>query len=130
NLVLENGTFAYVGSSDAVSDRGITLVNGGPERAIQVDAGRTVEFSGLVTSPDDAGLTKTGWGTLVLSNAANDYIGVTTVTGSGATGSSTLSVNTLANGGIASGIGAATSDSSNLVLSSGGRLQYTGGTVN
>jgi len=129
NLVLENGTFAYVGSSDAVSDRGITLVNGGPERAIQVDAGRTVEFSGLVTSPDDAGLTKTGWGTLVLSNAANDYIGVTTITGSGAGGGSTLSVNTLTNGGTASGIGAASSASANLVMSGGGRLQYTGGNV-
>lgn len=129
NLVLESGTLAYVGGTDATSDRGFTLVNGGAERAIQVDASRTVEFSGLVTSPDDAGLTKTGWGTLVLSNAANDYVGVTTITGSGAGGASTLSVNTLSDGGTASGIGAATSDSANLVMSNGGRLQYTGDTV-
>ncbi|WP_443969467.1 autotransporter-associated beta strand repeat-containing protein [Sphingobium sp. CR28] len=125
NLRLENGTLAYIGGSDAVSDRGITLVNGGSERAIQVDGSRTVEFSGLVTSPDDAGLTKAGGGTLVLSNAANDYVGVTTITGAG----STLSVNTLSGGGTVSGIGAASSDSANIVMSNGGRLQYTGGTV-
>ncbi|USI76494.1 autotransporter-associated beta strand repeat-containing protein [Sphingopyxis sp. USTB-05] len=128
NLVLESGTLAYTGGVDAVTDRGITLVNGGAERAIQVEAGRTVEFSGLVTSPDDAGLTKTGWGTLVLSNAANDYVGVTTITQTSA-GNSTLSVNTLSDGGVASGIGAASSDAANLVISNGARLQYTGGTV-
>ncbi|MHA4838718.1 autotransporter-associated beta strand repeat-containing protein [Sphingopyxis sp. MSC1_008] len=129
NLVLESGTLAYTGGVDAVTDRGITLVNGGAERAIQVDAGRTVEFSGLVTSPDDAGLTKTGWGTLVLSNAANDYVGVTTITQNPGAGSSTLSVGTLSDGGVASGIGAASSDSANLVISNSARLQYTGGTV-
>jgi len=129
NLVLESGTFAYVGASDAVTDRGFTLVNGGAENPqIEVAAGRTVEFSGQVTSPDDAGLTKTGWGTLVLSNAANEYIGVTTITGGGG-GNSTLSVGTLADGDVASGIGAASSDSANLVMSQGGRLQYTGDTV-
>ncbi len=129
NLVLESGTLAYTGGIDATTDRGITLVNGGAERAIQVDSGRTVEFSGLVTSSDDAGLTKTGWGTLVLSNAANDYTGVTTITQNPGAGSSTLSVNTLSDGGVASGIGAASSDSANLVLSNSARLQYTGGTV-
>ncbi|MEI4507540.1 autotransporter-associated beta strand repeat-containing protein [Sphingopyxis sp. CCNWLW253] len=128
NLVIESGTLAYTGGVDAVTDRGISLVNGGGERAIQVDTGRTVEFSGLVTSPDDAGLTKTGGGTLVLSNAANDYVGVTTITQTGA-GSSTLSISTLSDGGVASGIGAASADSANLVISNGARLQYTGGTV-
>jgi len=129
NLVIESGTLAYTGGVDAVTDRGITLVNGGAERAIQVDSGRTVEFSGLVTSADDAGLTKTGWGTLVLSNAANDYVGVTTITQAPGAGSSTLSVNTLSDGGVASGIGAASSDSANLVISNSARLQYTGATV-
>jgi fibronectin-binding autotransporter adhesin len=130
NLVLESGTLRYVGSTDSTTDRGFTLVNGGASApSIQIDAGQTIEFSGLVTSPDDAGLTKSGWGTLVLSNDANDYTGVTTITGGGAGSSSTLSVNTLADGDVASGIGAASSDSSNLVLSDGGRLQYTGGTV-
>lgn len=130
NLVLESGMLHYVGGTDASTNRGFTLVNGGasaPE--IAVEAGRTIEFSGLVTSPDDAGLTKTGWGTLVLSNAANDYVGVTTISGGGTSDFSTISVNTLADGGVASGIGAATSDSANLVLSDGGQLQYTGGSV-
>lgn len=123
NLVIESGTLAYTGGVDAVTNRGITLVNGGAERAIEVVAGRTAEFSGLVTSPDDSGLTKTGAGTLVLSNAANDYVGVTTIAGG------TLAVNTLTNGGIASGIGAASNASENLVLTTDGRLRYTGGTV-
>lgn len=123
NLVIESGTLAYTGGVDAVTNRGITLVNGGAERAIEVVAGRTAEFSGLVTSPDDSGLTKTGAGTLVLSNAANDYVGVTTIAGG------TLAVNTLTNGGIASGIGAASNASENLVLTTDGRLRYTGGNV-
>lgn len=123
NLVLEGGTLAYVGAADGVSDRGFTLVNGGAGApAIDVVTGRSIEFSGLATSADDAGLTKTGAGTLVLSNAANNYVGVTTVAGG------TLSVNTLANGGEASGIGAASSDAANLILRDGGGLQYTGGT--
>jgi len=124
NLVLESGTLAYAGVTDVVTNRGFTLVNGGVGApGIEVGTGRTVEFSGLVTSSDDAGLTKTGAGMLVLSNGANDYAGVTTITGN----NSTLSVNALADGGMASGIGAATADSANLVLSDGGRLRYTGG---
>lgn len=123
NLVIESGTLRYIGAT-ASTDRGFTLVNGGPSRTIEVALAATdVTFSGLVTSPDGSGFTKTGDGTLTLANAANDYTGVTTVNGG------TLSVNTLANGGVASGIGAASSDSANLVLGAGGRLRYTGGTV-
>ncbi|WP_210205646.1 autotransporter-associated beta strand repeat-containing protein [Pseudaminobacter salicylatoxidans] len=130
NLVLESGTLAYVGATDTATNRGFTLVDGGAVApTIEVNGSRTIEFSGQVTSLDSAGLIKTGLGTLVLSNAANDYVGVTTVTGGSGPNASTLSVNTLANGGFASGIGAASSDSANLVLSAGGRLQYTGGTV-
>ena len=113
-----------------MTDRGLTLVNGGAGApGIEVGSGRTIEFSGQVTSPDDAGLTKTGWGTLVLSNANNDYVGVTTIDSTGNGGAGAISVGTLSNGGVASGIGAASSDSANLVLTAGGRLQYTGGTV-
>ena len=50
-------------------------------------------------------------------------MGVTTVSGG------TLAVSTLANGGVASGIGASSNASSNLVLTTGGTLQYTGATV-
>ncbi|MBZ9921685.1 autotransporter-associated beta strand repeat-containing protein, partial [Mesorhizobium sp. BR1-1-7] len=120
NLVIESGTLEYTGAS-ATTDRGFTLVNGGPSRTIQVDnGGANLTFGGVVAGPDDASLTKTGSGTLTLANTANTYTGVTTVSGG------TLSVNTLANGGVASGIGASSADSANLVLQGGGGLQYTG----
>jgi fibronectin-binding autotransporter adhesin len=123
NLVLESGTLRYTGVT-GTTDRGFTLVNGGPSRTIQVDSSSAnLTFTGQVTSPDDAGFTKAGAGTLTLANATNDYVGVTTVAGG------TLSVNTLANGRADSGIGAASSDAANLVMRDGGQLQYTGGTA-
>ncbi|WP_246681601.1 autotransporter-associated beta strand repeat-containing protein [Mesorhizobium sp. B2-4-3] len=123
NLVIENGTLRYTGAT-ASTDRGFTLVNGGPSRTFEVtNAATNLTFSGQVTSPDDAGFTKTGAGTLTLTNASNDYVGVTTITGG------TLAVSTLADGGQASGIGAASNASSNLVLQNGGKLSYIGGTT-
>ncbi len=123
NLVIEGGTLQYTGGT-ASSDRGFTLVNGGISRTIDVtQAGTNLTFSGLVTSADDASFTKTGAGTLTLANAANDYVGVTTIAGG------TLAVNTLTDGGIASGIGAASNASANIILSNDGRLRYTGGSV-
>ncbi|WP_206858418.1 autotransporter-associated beta strand repeat-containing protein [Lysobacter changpingensis] len=123
NLVLENGTLRYTGTT-ATTDRGFTLVNAGSTRNIEVvEATTELTFTGQVTSPDDAGFTKTGAGTLTLANGGNDYIGATTISGG------TLSVNTLADGGQASGIGAASADSANLVLQGGGTLRYTGATA-
>jgi fibronectin-binding autotransporter adhesin len=123
NLVLESGRLLYTGNT-ATTDRGLTLVNGGPSRTIEVsNAGANLTFTGLVTSPDDASLTKAGAGTLTLANDTNDYIGATNVT------AGILSVDTLANGGVVSGIGKSSSASANLILQTGGVLQYTGGTV-
>lgn len=123
NLVIEAGTLQYSGGT-ATTDRGFTLVDGGASRTIDVSqAGADLTFTGLVTSPDQAGFIKTGIGTLTLANAANNYVGVTEVA------QGTLSVGTLADGGIASGIGAASADSANLILRNGGQLRYTGGTV-
>ncbi|AUW57677.1 hypothetical protein C1T17_05720 [Sphingobium sp. SCG-1] len=123
NLVIESGTLEYTGGT-VTTDRGFTLVNGGPSRTIQINnGGANLTFSGAVSGPDDAGLIKTGAGTLTLANAANDYTGVTTVSGG------TLAVGTLANGGVASGIGASSADSANLVLQNAGGLQYTGATA-
>jgi fibronectin-binding autotransporter adhesin len=65
-------------------------------------------------------LGKKGIGTLTLSGGANTNLGVTTLKGG------TLIVSTLANGGVASDLGAASSAGTNLVLN-GGTLQYTGG---
>ncbi|MEW4467667.1 autotransporter-associated beta strand repeat-containing protein [Parasphingorhabdus sp. JC815] len=122
NLILEGGTLQYTGAT-ATTDRGFTLVNGGVTRAIEVtNSASNLVFTGLVTSPDDAGFTKSGAGTLTLGNAANDYIGVTTVSGG------TLAVDTLTNGGMTSNIGMASSDSENIVLE-GGTLSYTGTTT-
>jgi fibronectin-binding autotransporter adhesin len=124
NLVIESGTLEYTGAGATTTDRGFTLVNGGPSRTIQVtDAGGGLTFGGVVVGPDDASLAKTGLGTLTLANAANTYAGVTTVS------AGLLSVNTLANGGLASGIGASTAASTNLVLQGAGGLQYTGTTT-
>lgn len=119
NLLIESGTLRYDGAT-AQTDRGFTLINGGPSRSIDVvgsDANLT--FSGLVTSPDDAGFAKRGAGKLTLANGNNDYIGVTTIS------AGTLSINSLTDGGTASGIGAAGSDPANIVLA-GGTLEYTG----
>ncbi len=123
NLVIENGTFLYSGGV-GTTDRGFTLVNGGPSRNIQVyGAGGDLTFSGQVTSPDDAGFTKTGDGVLRLTNATNDFTGPVTVS------DGELSVATIGNGGQASSLGAGSSDSASLVLQSGGSLQYTGGST-
>jgi len=64
------------------------------------------------------GITKQGAGTLTLTGA-NTYTGVTKIT------AGTLSVDTIANGGTASSIGASTNAAANLVFD-GGTLYYTG----
>ncbi|WP_035604158.1 autotransporter-associated beta strand repeat-containing protein [Haloferula sp. BvORR071] len=66
------------------------------------------------------GLTKTGSGDLSITGLANDYTGVTRLTGGNVT------IDSLTNGGVASSIGAATASPANLVLGGGGKLIYTG----
>lgn len=126
NLVLEGGTLSYTGGS-VTTDRGLTVMRSGAVTGgvIQVTQSSTnLTFGGEIVSPDGGGLTKTGSGTLTLTNANNSYTGATVVSGGG-----TLSVATLANGGANSSIGASSSDSANLFIEGGSTLQYTGGSV-
>jgi len=62
-----------------------------------------------------------GSGTTILTGG-NTYTGTTTIS------AGTLSVNTLANGGVTSSIGSSSNDAANLVFD-GGTLKYTGSTV-
>lgn len=70
----------------------------------------------------NASLTKSSGGTLTLVGGVNTNTGVTTVSGG------ILSVSALANGGVASDIGAASSSAASLVLN-GGTLSYSGAGV-
>lgn len=76
------------------------------------------DLSGTGKITGTTGLSKQGAAALHIATA-NDYTGVTTLTGG------TLSADTLANGGVASSIGAAGSSAANLVFA-GGTLNYTG----
>ncbi|MGK9286653.1 autotransporter-associated beta strand repeat-containing protein [Sinorhizobium meliloti] len=121
NLVLEGSTLRYTGTGD-VSNRGFTFAKSGAilGAGVQVvDPNANLVLSGLVTSADGAGFTKSGAGTLTLANANNDFAGAVSVTGG------LLSVGTLPDGGLLSPIGQSSSDPANVTLNGGG-LQYTG----
>lgn len=124
NLVIEAGTLRYEGGT-VTTDRGFTIVRGGatPSTINVTSAASNLTFTGVVTSVESADFTKTGAGTLTLANGANDYLGVTHISGG------TLSVTTLADGGEVSSIGRSSSDAGNLLLENGATLQYTGGSV-
>jgi fibronectin-binding autotransporter adhesin len=68
------------------------------------------------------GITKAGAGTLVLTGA-NTFSGTTSITGG------VLSVNSLANGGLASTLGASSASPTSLLFSGNGILRYTGSTA-
>jgi autotransporter-associated beta strand protein len=89
-------------------------------------AGTTAALGGLTVSGVISdfgagyGLTKAGAGTLTLSGA-NTFTGVVSITGG------ILSVNSLANGDVASALGMSGGAASNLLLGNGTTLTYTGG---
>ncbi|MBZ9814514.1 autotransporter-associated beta strand repeat-containing protein, partial [Mesorhizobium sp. CA7] len=125
NLVLEGSTLRYTGAGDT-SDRGFTFGKSGAILGAGVEvtnANANLVFSGLVTSADGAGFTKSGAGTLTLANSNNDFTGAVAVTGG------LLAMSTLPNGGQVSPIGQSSSAPANLTLSGGGGLRYTGVTT-
>ncbi|WP_261527630.1 autotransporter outer membrane beta-barrel domain-containing protein [Burkholderia multivorans] len=99
------------------SNATLRVIAGGPPNLSIGAANGSGAFAGQIQSVI-ASLTKLGTGTQVLSGA-NTYVGVTKLSGG------VLSTPLLANGGVASGIGASSSAAANLILD-GGTLQYTG----
>jgi fibronectin-binding autotransporter adhesin len=131
NWVFSGSSVPWVNGNFALFDDSLTA---NPSVTISgVLSGQTITFANFNTnytlnSVDVANnlggttrLTMAGGGTTTLAGGANTYTGVTTITGGG-----TLSVGTLANGGIASDIGASANSAANLVLDNG-TLVYTGG---
>jgi len=88
---------------------------------ITVDASTNYTFNGAGTISGPASLLKSGTGTLS-QYAIGTFTGKTTINGG------TLEVDQLANGGVASKIGASDKASANVVIN-GGTLNYTGNTV-
>jgi autotransporter-associated beta strand protein len=151
SLLLNGGTLRYTGaavSTDrlfSVTTAGGTLDASGTGAVVFSNTGsmgfngqsgaRTLTLTGAVNFNllntisavigDNGGatsVTKTGANQTWILSGLNTYTGVTTVNGGG----SRLSVSTLTNGGLASGIGAASSAASNIILDGGGMLEYTG----
>jgi autotransporter-associated beta strand protein len=145
NLRLDGGTLQYTGSGDSTNrlirldtDGGtldasgtgaLAFTNPGAIAHNPDAAGHTLTLTGTSSAPNvlvptlgdgqaPASLTKTGPGSWVLTGA-NTYTGATEID------AGVLSVSKLANGGLPSGIGASTNDSTNLFLN-GGTLRYTG----
>ena len=87
--------------------------------AVTVNAGVNYTFAGSGQIAGPSGLTKFGSGTLTVLTT-NGFTGPTQI------GGGVLALNALADGGSASPIGAASSDSGKLVFSGGGTLRYLG----
>jgi len=114
---LDDVLFNNIGSTNPTAN----LVGELTPNSVTVDATVNYTFSGSGRITGTTGLVKTNSGTLTILTA-NDYTGPTIINGG------KLSVASLANSGAASGIGAASLLSANLVLGNG-TLSYTGSSV-
>jgi len=110
-----SGGIQQLGSVGVIMSNGMTL-SGGNTMNVSSSSG-TIILAGIIYGAGS--LTKSGNGLLTLSGV-NAYSGGTTLNGG------VLSVNTLAIGGLASGIGNSGSAAANLTTSAGSTLQYTG----
>ncbi len=115
--------FFYFGDTVRFDDSGLTnpavnLVGSLSPAALTVDSTNNYTFSGTGKISGTGVFTKTNSGTLTI-NTTNDFTGPVVI------GNGVLAVSRLANGGAASGLGASSSDPTNLVFY-GGTLRYTG----
>src|SRR5690606_33632921 len=112
------GAIAFTSTADiafASPDTAQTLTLAGTNADANTLAARITDNGSGVTR-----LTKTGTGTWNLTNPNSDYTGATTISGG------VLGVDKLADGGLASSIGASSAAASNLVIGNGSTLRYTG----
>ena len=118
-IVLSGGTFIYSGATGS-TNRNFTLTNATTSTINVSTAAAILTMSGIISGSGSLKIANNATGTLE-PTGSNTYTGVTTLT------SGILKVNQLANGGVNSPIGAASSAASNLVLGTGTFL-YTGAT--
>jgi fibronectin-binding autotransporter adhesin len=148
NILLAGGALGYTGITPASTDRQFTIgpttggldASGGGGAPITFTSTAPIPVSGAAattftlagTNTDNnivngqvingaaaTSVTKSGAGTWTLANPASSYTGPTTINGG------TLAVKSLANGGVASSIGAASNAPANIVLNTG-TLSFTG----
>ena len=123
------GDFTFGNSSNAANiSFADNVVLGNTTRTINLDGTAntsTYSLSGMISGTVSAGIvlgTTLGNGILVLSNPTNTYPGATIINGG------TLSISSIANGGVNSGIGSSGNAAGNLILG-GGTLLYSGATA-
>jgi len=126
-----SGNVTYSTATLPANDPGTATISGkldlgGANRTFAVaDSSNTtneLNISALVSVTGSFGVTKTGNGTLTLSNTANTYTGTTAFSGG------IVNVASLASGGTASSIGKS-ANTVGMLTFGGGTLQYTGSTA-
>jgi len=122
SAVFSNGDGPVLFTDEATGPTAVTLNTAVTPVATQFTNGvLTYSLTGTGAIGGSGGLTKSGSANLTIG-VRNTYTGVTRLEGG------TTSIAVLANGGTASGVGAAPAAASNLVFA-GGRLEYTGSSV-
>ena len=123
-LTFNGGTLQYNNSSAISEGRGITLNLGGGTIDV-MNTGSTGNVTLTGTIGGSGFLIKTDVGTLILTGS-NTYTGATYISGGVLSVGGATAATSLNNGGSASAIGESASVPTNLVLSGGGILQYSG----